>query len=367
MRIVSKQSFILLLLAGVTAVLYRVVPYDSALVESLYFNGIYRSLRWLWAYSLALSPIALIYPAVFLLLFFLSSGVYRLVRTRTPLVDKLSGIINTLIQAGCLAYILFYWLWGFNYKRPDFLSELAATNQEITEDYLFGELSTVVDSLASLRPSLRDDLGLFTYNSAVEKQLSLDLEDVFKTMNMPLSGPVRVRKLYPRGSLLLWSTAGVYLPFVAEGHLDPGLHGITWPFTISHEMAHGYGITNEDSCNLWAFLSCVNSAQTVHRYSGYFGYWRYLLSNARLANPSRFESFWMTVPQILKDDLAEVWEYSGRYPELLPALRDVIYDNYLKSHGIEEGLRSYSRMITLVHAWRQTYGTVDLSRVGKSE
>jgi len=40
----------------------------------------------------------------------------------------------------------------------------------------------------------------------------------------------------------------------------------------------------------------------------------------------------------------------------MPKVRNAVYDSYLKSHGVKEGLRSYSRMILLVDAWNRKEG-----------
>jgi hypothetical protein len=34
-------------------------------------------------------------------------------------------------------------------------------------------------------------------------------------------------------------------------------------------------------------------------------------------------------------------------------MRDVIYDKYLKSHGVKAGIKSYDQMIELIAAYRQ--------------
>jgi len=42
-----------------------------------------------------------------------------------------------------------------------------------------------------------------------------------------------------------------------------------------------------------------------------------------------------------------------RYPDIMPAVRDKMYDSYLKSHGVKDGLANYSHMIKYIKAYRE--------------
>jgi hypothetical protein len=253
---------------------------------------------------------------------------------------------------------MFYWCWGFNYKRPDPLNEYRGSSQDMDGDYIFEELELITKNLMDLRPLLPNDLAGWEDLPVAESELRQQLVHTLDIIGLPHPGRVRARLLFPRGSLLHIGTAGVYLPFVAEGHIDPGLHPVTWPFTMIHEMSHGFGFTSEDTCNFFALLTCVNSPDTFIQYAGLFAYWRYLLSNAMGVDRERFNEYWKTIPAAILHDYQEVISYSMRYPDIMPRLRDLFYDNYLKSHGVSEGMKSYSQIIILVHGWRTKHGSL---------
>ena len=174
---------------------------------------------------------------------------------------------------------------------------------------------------------------------------------------------VRVRSLKPRGSLLIWSTAGVYLPFVAEGHIDDGLHPIVKPFTMAHEMTHGYGITEESACNFISFLACVNSDDLFFQYSGWMGYFKYLMAACRKTNSDQFQCFLEILDPGVRSDIQEIYTHHEKYPNILPALRDRIYNSFLKSHGIKEGMVNYSMMIRLAANWQVSRGSYLFSEI----
>ena len=58
------------------------------------------------------------------------------------------------------------------------------------------------------------------------------------------------------------------------------------------------------------------------------------------------------LPGYIERDLERIWQNSRKYPDIFPRMRNLIYDSYLKSHGISEGLRSYNKVVMMVSAAR---------------
>jgi len=85
------------------------------------------------------------------------------------------------------------------------------------------------------------------------------------------------------------------------------------------------------------------------------------------ANPERWKVQEEKVSNLVLEDLREMREYSDRYPDIMPKLRNLFYDNYLKSHGISSGLINYSEVIKFSYAWQQKEGTLILDRAKMKE
>ena len=353
-KIFSKHSMVLFVVAMGTILLFVSIPFDNPWVELFYSQGLFRAFRIIWDYTLGWSPI----PLIYLLITAIIVWSYR--RLKYPDTSRKwpFRVLNGVVTLTSLGILLFYWTWGFNYKRPALFDTLKVPKYEPNEEVLFNELERVTAHLIDLRDQLGERQLKVEDFKITESDLRLSLRRVYRLLELNFDGRPRIRKLYPKGSLLHISTAGVYLPFVGEGHIDPGLHPLTWPFTSIHEMAHVQGQTGEDVCNFLALLACVNDKNPAVQYSGWFSYWRYLRANAYRANSSRYESYWAQVDGRLKQDLKDVVDYANRYPDILPKLRDLFYDNYLKSHGISEGLQSYSRIIVLSHSWQEHFGSL---------
>lgn len=357
------KKYPLPLIAVLVVAIYKMIPYESAFVEQFYSRGIFQLYRVFWDFLFGWIPVPIIYILLLGLIWYFIQY-YRKPSSTGSWLSKAIYIIRPWINCISLLVILFYLLWGFNYKRQDPLqSFLSEETVVMTEQELINEFEAISWRLNDTRQDLGDSVNWQEMSRIGDADFRIDLMAMFSAMNLPTDGAVRARAIYPKGVLLRFSTAGIYLPFVGEGHIDPGLHPITWPFTMMHEMSHGYGYTGEDLCNFWAYLASVNSNDGLVRYSGYMAYWRYLRSNVYRANREAYYEVMSCVSREVKSDLNEIIDYQERYPDIMPMLRDLIYDSYLKSHGISEGLKSYSRLIVLADRWKKKYGNYDLERI----
>ena len=336
---------------GLTFVLNLLIPYQSLFVERIFSRGLFSLIRNLWDYSLSFLPFGCIYWLLLVIGWYLFWY-----RKRTKFSWKRLGM--RFIRLSFLLYVLFYWMWGFNYKRPSLDRQLSLSNIKVTPSFIYQEYCRVLDSMLVIRAEIGDIKEEISELSP--NDLRTDLEAAYKSMELPYSGRVRAIKLRPKGSLLHFSTAGIYLPFVGQGHIDAGLHPIVHPFTMMHEMSHGYGWTGEDACNFLSFIAGINSDHPAVRYSVYFGYWRYLRSTIYRIDQPHFEAFYRDVPSPIKEDYSEVLAYSDSYADLMPKLRDLMYDQYLKSHGISSGLINYSQMIQLSFKYQEATGSLNL-------
>ena len=156
--------------------------------------------------------------------------------------------------------------------------------------------------------------------------------------------------------MMRFSSTGVYIPYFGEGYTANNLLPFEKPFTLAHEMVHGYGITDEGAANFLAFLACEASAVPFVKYSGYAAYWEYAAGELTRAAPSEFKLLWEKLPEGMKADLRSAQMNAARYRGALEKVSQKVYAKYLKSQGINDGLKSYSRFVGLVAAWKKKNG-----------
>ncbi len=249
----------------------------------------------------------------------------------------------------------FYWLWGFNYARIPFSKQLNLTEIKMDSTALRQELDASANetSGAALLASTSSNPQFFHKN--FEKNIRQDVYNLLKNNNLPASLKLRGRQIQPEGTLCAFGITGIYMPFVGESNIDAGLHDLEKPFTMAHEMAHGFGWTDEATANFVAYLACVGSSDAYTRYSGCLNYYRYVGSNYRRLDPEAYKIFREKLPQKVRDDLDAI----NQRQKSLKTWFDTseINNVYLKSQGVREGIGSYSRVVTWVYAWRAANAT----------
>jgi len=348
-----KTSLVLSLFAVCTIFLQKILSAFPSFVEQFYFNGLFQVLRVVYDYTLGMLPIPMIYIFHIGLFIFIYRS-YKKARKAPSRKKTLLSVGHSIVSLISFILIVFYWSWGFNYQRIPIETHLGLIEKDAPTLDVLTQVKRTGDLLLQIKTSeaFKKQYDIVAYDRQyIEQQVREGIEGVLQEMDYPTTGKVRIRHVKPKGTLLRFSAAGIYLPFVFEGHIDPGLHPVTWPFTMCHEMGHGYGFTDEGTCNFLGFLGCLHQDDIFIQYSGWLGYFRYLLGNARKFYPEKYGELYKEIPAPVQQDLKDIQTELKKYPDLFPRARDVIYDSYLKSHGISEGLQNYNKIVRLVHMW----------------
>lgn len=341
-----------------TIILRSLASWSPELVESIYSRGIFIVIRNVIDHTIARSPIPLFYILLIGLVIWMIVSIVRSFKTQKSIGKRLANFGLNLLTIASIIVFLFLFLWGFNYARIPIETQINIDARKLNFDELKTELDDETEQLIAIIEegsiNWADSLRSTEQIGAFETEMRNLVIQTLKKIDYPTPGKVRGRILKPKGILLRFSTAGVYLPWIGEGHIDGGLHPLQKPFTMAHELSHAYGFGDEGSCNFIAYLACISSSNAYINYSGHLGYWRYLASNYRFSDRENYKNFYQKLPVSLKADLVAIRKNSLKYPDILPDLRDVAYDTYLKTQGIKEGLQNYSRVILLVRAYKQS-------------
>ncbi len=252
---------------------------------------------------------------------------------------------------------LFYITWAFNYYRPSIETELKLPVSDLSIELIQKEFADVTKILNQQRYLLSTDTVAYDPSlnaDSLSNKLNFAQADLLGRWNMPVYAWIRVKPLYPDGVLMRFSTAGFYMPLAGEGYVDAGLHTLQWPFTMAHEMAHVQGYTDEGTCNFIGLLTCLHSNDALIHYSGLLSYWGYLYRQMLRLDAASAKEIRMELSPAVAADLTAIRKKIKQYPDILPRLRNLVYDTYLRSHGVREGLQSYDGIVALMIRWRQS-------------
>jgi hypothetical protein len=356
----QRQSAWIIL--GIIAIAVRLLfTWQPSWCEALYARGIYPYLHRLLGSLFGWLP----FPTVYL--FFLGLGLWLIGavgRFRYHRRRKREGLpVVGSYKKGFVAFVfgLVFWfllLWGYNYARVPMHEQLGLDVPEAMHyDGIWQEAQFIkqacIEARAQLPNSDTNALTAAAYPEDLEAVMRGALKRVLGRYGYDTSWQVRGRYLYP-GTLLRFNSSGVYFPFVGEGNIDGGLHPISKPFTMAHELAHGYGFGDEAVCNFWGFMACLEADNPAVRYSGYLMYWRYVYGALmEFMTEENYQVERATISRGMYNDMEAIYANMDNFPPFIPFLQPAVYDIFLKVQGVEEGIESYDRMVLLVSSWRK--------------
>jgi hypothetical protein len=341
-----------MILGIMTLFLLRLSKRHPQSLESIYGENIYPAIRSLFSIVTGWLPFPTLTLVVVLTgLLFYKTAIIPWRRNTWTLSSLVAGVLAT---TGAVIF-LFYGLWGFNYGRESIASRMALDATPLDSIALMNEFRAATYDLESWATQHDEEIraGMASLDPNLEATLIQGLIPVLEKAHFPISKTPRGRLIRPKGILLRFSTAGIYIPYTGEGHVDAGMLPVQVPFTMTHELAHGYGVTNEGECNFLAYLACSTSQDPVIRYSALLGYWRYVAFDYRKHFRKEYSVVYETLPELVKETMAAIHVNNRKYPDIMPHVRNAVYDSYLRSNGIAEGLVSYNRIVRMVRAYRE--------------
>lgn len=332
-------------------------------IEYFYSRGVYIGFRKIWDSFFGWLPIPLFYVfwgIVVLFLLKILKDLFILIRQKfwwKEVVGKnnIQKIFYKIIVFLSIILTFFFWLWGFNYARIPFEQQIGLRAVRLDTTQVTQDFDRALKHLISLRKQLTSDslqpLNPAFASDSLEALTRLAVQKSLSTWGLPheFTKP-RLRELRPSGVLLRFGASGVYWIWAAECNMDAGLHALEKPFTAAHELAHGYGWTDEAVCNFIAFVACTRPDSDARlQYSAWLSYFRYLVGNLRRAAPFTYEQLRPSISQGIRADAEAIRQNQLLYKDFFDTSR--FYDTYLKTQGVKEGMMSYSKLVLLVHAY----------------
>jgi len=322
------------------------LPLSPQAVERWFSAGWYPPIQRIVTGFSNLLPIAILdllsLTAVITVVWMSSVAVRTSWRTRRvgPVVSALRG----LLAAAATVYLVFLLLWGFNYRRLPMTERLVLEAAAPTAESVGTLAMEAVQQLNALyEPAHRagwveaplQDEALRRGFAATQQALSDG------TLAVPGRLKPSIFGLYFR-----WTGVdGMINPFGLEVLANPDLLPFERPFVAAHEWSHLAGYADESEANFVGWLACMRGDVST-QYSGWlFLYWQ-LNSEVDGSTRARLADALDLGPR--RDIEAVVARLrSGELPWLRTAGWQV-YDQYLKANRVEDGIRSYGAVVTLI-------------------
>ena len=321
---------------------------ENLFVENFYSNSLYvfisEKLR-LLNYWTDVPVGDLIYVLVFL---FVCYKIFLRAKSLKNFLIEL-GTVLTIIS------ILFYFLWGVNYKRVSIKNKIIS-NQEIDIVKLINFTNQLIDK------TNKKHIDLFNLDSIIPND-NRSFEEIkntsvldFKNLNALKQDSIQnFDYAYPSIKRSLFSTALTFMgfsgyinPFTGEANINTKIPKNSIPFVINHEIAHQLGTASERDANFISYISLLNSSNEFHEFLA-LSYSLRLCLNELYANERN--SYSNSIKKIntgILNNYNRTQNFWNKYNGPVEIISKNIYDKFLKQNDLKTGIKNYGETISLI-------------------
>jgi len=322
--------------------------------EELYSRTFFPVIRNVIDLTVSRLPFPTVYLFVLSVLIVFGFFIYYLINKKGWKMKVLFTFRSLFNFLGALIF-LFLALWGYNYQRIPIFEQLELSPRPLGQDEIMSEIALTSNILVQLRQNLTQDSAAIQHTipySELEEIVRSNMREHLYLLGLNFTGHPRTKLFYPAGFMTRMGILGIYFPFTGESYIDAALHPLEKPFTVAHEMAHSYGVTDEGEANFIGWVICSNSGDPLLQYSGQLRLLRYQLSDLYRINPNLYRQTFSRLNKGIKNDLSAILKNKEEIKPISTELSKRSNDIFLKTQGVKAGVRSYQQLPMLANAWR---------------
>lgn len=335
----SKRWLVIPVISIITFGLTQLAYRFPALTEKWYSQNLYSLIARTISKASSIVPFSIDDFFYFLLILTFLILIILLIIRKISIIKAGKAAINIIAST----YILFYFLWGFNYFREDLYERLDLTQHEPNNKSFIDQLKKQIENT---------NKSWCSFDNWDIEQVDLSIEESYKTLAQPLkidypAGKRRAKKITVSRFFAQAGISGYYGPFFNEIHVNSYILPLEYPFVLAHEKAHQFGITSEAEANFYAWLACTKSHSKQLQYSANLHVLRYFLYQGY-----QLEEYPGIVAKLdtrVKKDLQAIREnWMNLRNERIDAAASKVNDVYLKTNKIKNGIEEYHGVLKFV-------------------
>jgi hypothetical protein len=270
---------------------------------------------------------------------------FRVMRQR-GIMDALWEGFRRAVRAVCVVAVLFYWAWGFNYRRVPLETVMpGGVAPKLTVDGLVAGFSDAAALASQLRRMTANDPGnLHTIKLSLQEPMNLALKSLGRT---PLATPSNPKLSLVLSPFFRWSgVTGMINPFGLETIVLPDLLPFERPFVVAHEWGHLSGHADEAEASAVGWLACMKGEAVL----GYSATLYLVMETARAMPPDVRAKMMARLDPGVQQDIDLIAERMTAQKPAVQRTTSKVYDEYLKANRVQDGTASYGRALTLILA-----------------
>lgn len=343
-----------------SAVLVAAMPFSPAVVERRYSEHLYPFVQRSLTSLTNLLPVALFDILLIAAATAVFAGGFRAIRSarRERRLLPVGEALWNLTSGASVTYLIFLAVWGLNYRREPIEQRLVVRPGSPTDAAV---LELGLDAAARANElyaaaHAADAAGHEWRDDRLRQALAAVQRDLGDTMT---ATPGRLKQTIV-GPYFRWTSVdGMVNPFGLEVLVNPDLLPFERPFVAAHEWAHLAGRADESEANFVGWLACLRAGPAAEYSAWMFLYWQ-VNGEVRRQDRGTLAAALSEGPRRDVDAIVARLR-RGSWP-MLQTAGWAAYDQYLKANRVEEGIRSYGAVITLILQARFAPGWIPVRR-----
>ncbi|MGN1031886.1 MAG: DUF3810 domain-containing protein, partial [Intestinibacter sp.] len=295
--------------------------------------------------------------------------VYKAFKDRRNFSKSLKNISLNYLACVCLIYFLFILLWGINYNRVSLEDSIKNEYSEVNgrtiykvrfdEDDLADLYELLIEKCNESRKIVDSSNSELKNNNEDIKNIISELKDGYdnvELLNLNELGSYQKAKTILSSKWFSYTNiTGIYSPFTGEANINTNQPLVSIPFTVLHEMAHQRGYGNESDANFLSYIACIENEDPYVNYSGYFMALRYTAVALSKVDYDEFVSLTNNIDKNVLEDINDYSKFWEKYQGKITEVSDNMNDIYLKSNRVNEGTKSYGKVVDLLLLYYYLY------------
>ena len=271
---------------------------------------------------------------------------------------RIKSLRNFLIELGAILTIisiLFYFLWGINYKRVSIKNKIVS-NEEIDVVKLVDFTNQLIDKTNKKHLELFNSGSIIPNdNRSFEEIKNTSVMD-FKNLNSLKQDSIQnFDYIYPSIKRSLFSTALTFMgfsgyinPFTGEANINTKIPKNIIPFVINHEIAHQLGTASERDANFISYISLLNSSNQFHEFLALSYSLRVCLNELYVNDRNSYSNSIKKINVGILNNYNQTQNFWNKYNGPIEIISKIIYDKFLKQNDLKTGIKNYGETISLI-------------------
>ena len=327
------------------------------LVENYYSKGLYPFISHFFRIVFGWFPLSigdLIYAILTIL------AIRYIIIKRNQIRKNLRLFLRDVVLILSVAYFTFHLMWGFNYYRVPLSQTL-----HLKDTYTANELIMFTEKLVEKTNKLQYEI---TSDTSQSVNIPYNQREIFQKT---LEGYTELEIRYPffgykNPSLKksIFSTALTYMgyggylnPFTNEAQVNKRIPNFRFPVVTGHEIGHQVGYSAENEVNFIGYLVTANNKDIYFKYSAAAYALSYSLSEIKSRDETKFRELYSRLNPGVQKNYEELNKFWQAFENPFEPMFKSIFNTFLKANNQEEGIKSYSLIVTLLVTYDIEYAT----------